>query len=149
MIWLLSEGVALIRRSRSFLNSSSAERLVAVSDAVVDLAEDVDGFSGREPGRGAPGSAEDCVAELRCDHQYQPPIPSPRNSRKNKPRIAPCHQRNCDGVSDLRPYDSIIESVGADLASLACGTATVTCWAGAGGVWLSRRVTAESPALTA
>ena len=44
-----------------------------------------------------------CATDPRCDHQYQPPNPSPpKNSRKNRPRIAPCHHRNWKGAEEVR-----------------------------------------------
>src|SRR5713226_258022 len=103
MISPLSEGFALIRLSRTRLNSSSAERLVVICpDVVVDVdvgEGEVEEFPGEGPVFESAGGVI-CATDPRFDHQYQPPIPSPPTKRRmNSPRIPPCHHRNCEGVS--------------------------------------------------
>src|SRR3989442_1088238 len=116
MISPLSEGFKPLRLFRSRFISSSAEGLVVICpEAIVEVG--CDEGEVEESVAGGPvfesGAGVVSATAPRCDHQYQPPTPStPRKTRMNRPRIAPCHHRNCERVSDS-PYADSIVSVGA------------------------------------
>lgn len=119
---LLSEGFAPVLLSRSNLISSSAELLLlSCSEVVVVVVEVEEGDVAEFSGAGPLFDSADgviCAPVPRWDHQYQPPIPKPpTNNRMNSPRIAPCHQRNCEEASGS-PYADSIVSDGAILSSL-------------------------------
>jgi len=128
MIWLLSEGLALIRLSRSRLNSSSAVLLVVVRPDVV-VADDVDD---EEDEKSAAAGAViesawsgDLATEAGSVHQYPAPTPSkPKKiSNNNPPNSNPYRRCRSGGAVSESPNADRIVNKGAVLPLPALGRA--------------------------